>query len=645
MVQESNVATEMEVGTNLTPGQADNRDKEEQTRDDITNTNDVNVCENKSETNGFQQEDFENYTKDDPLNISKKCLDSQCKMNNEDKTDVQYFKCPSLNCNLSFENFTSLKLHAHINHNRRLNATHMRLHQVQKVHSVKSARRSEENKPIHNHESHSICACSLCGRKFRTKEKREHHEANHSNMKFKCSCGYLFLESSGYKSHLQYAHQSLTEVQEANQNVVMYECPVNQCGCLYENFLELIAHTVGYHGTRLTKEERKACRINDNVLNKETTNDISGDATQIQNQDKESKSEDSLPANLKGYKNSKKNNNNFPQCDLCKRRFVKESKRDWHVLHHNEMTYKCPVEKCEQLFEIFVNLQQHCTSRHNFPLRACDKEMCKINQAQNENVNIKRTTHFERVIKMSSRGTDSSNFQEDLAKSSRNTEDVHFECGSVNSSLSGDEIIVVDDHNNDNSDYNPTENNVCGNHKSKQETDQSVQLRENSGNDDRDVEDDRSSNDFNMTDIKEQRGVDNRCKEFSAQEPTSNLIDDFSQVMTDFILDNEAGAKLNYDNESAERGFQMLDSVLQNEVHSSQVVHEPQEKSIEPLNFINIQNEKVLENDNVADENKLRRQSNSEHDTFKDAVPEKRKRLTEPEMDNLAGNRNSSTHL
>ena len=193
MVQESDVTTEKEVGTNLVLGEANDLHQEEQTRDDIANTNGGNVCNNKSETNGFQQEDFENYGKDDQLNTSKKSSpNSQCKMINEDQTYVHYFKCPSLNCNLSFENFTSLKLHAQTNHNRRLNATHMRPYQVKKVHSVKSTHRREENKLIHNHKWHSSHACSLCGRMFLTKEKRDHHEANHSKMKFKCSCGYLF---------------------------------------------------------------------------------------------------------------------------------------------------------------------------------------------------------------------------------------------------------------------------------------------------------------------------------------------------------------------------------------------------------------------------------------------------------------------
>ena len=99
------------------------------------------------------------------------------------------------------------------------------------------------------------------------------------------------------------------------------------------------------------------------------------------------------------------------------------------------------------------------------------------------------------------------------------------------------------------------------------------------------------------------------------------------QVMTDFMLDNETAANLNCDDESAERSFQTLECVLQNDVHSSQIVHEPQDIPIEPSNFISIQKEKVLKNDNIANENQLRRQSKSEH-----AVPEKRRRLTELEL-------------
>ena len=312
---------------------------------------------------------------------------------------------------MSFETFSGLKLHSHTNHNRRLNATRFRPYQVQKGNLGKSLERSEQNKLIDNHERRTPCACGLCGRKFLTKEKRDHHEANHSKMKFKCSCGFLFLKSPGFKSHMQYAHKSTTR---ASQKVVLYKCPVNQCGSLYENFLELIAHTVENHGTRLTKEERKACIINENVFNKETINDFSGEASQMQNEDQESESAHSSRLDSKRQRNSRNKSNYFPQCDLCKRRFVKKRKRDHHVLHHNEMTYRCPVQKCEQLFEIFVSLVQHCRDHHNLRLRQCEQEMCKINQTQNETAHIKGINIPEQDVKVPGLGTDVNSFEKEL---------------------------------------------------------------------------------------------------------------------------------------------------------------------------------------------------------------------------------------
>ena len=107
MVQESDVTTEKEAGPNLTVGQANSLEEKEQTIDDIANIHETDICDNKPETNGLQPKDaeeFDNPSNDDQLKFSKKsCLESQCKMKNEDQNNVQYFKCPSLNCNLSFE--------------------------------------------------------------------------------------------------------------------------------------------------------------------------------------------------------------------------------------------------------------------------------------------------------------------------------------------------------------------------------------------------------------------------------------------------------------------------------------------------------------------------------------------------------------
>ena len=92
MVQESDVTTQKEAGTNLTVGQANNLAEEEQTRDDIASIHERDVCDNKPENNGFQSKDaeeFGNPGNDDQLNFSKKSsLDSQCKMKNEDQNNV-----------------------------------------------------------------------------------------------------------------------------------------------------------------------------------------------------------------------------------------------------------------------------------------------------------------------------------------------------------------------------------------------------------------------------------------------------------------------------------------------------------------------------------------------------------------------------
>ena len=641
MAQESNMTTECnEAVTNLTLGQAEEK---EQTKDDTTNMHDRDVCDSENETDGFQPKDakeFESSSKDHPLNISKKSfLDSECKMKNYDQNNVRHFKCPSLNCNLSFENFSKLKLHAYNKHNHRLNATHMRVYQVQRRNSVKSLETSDGNKVINGWHT-----CGLCGRKFKTKEKRDHHEANHSKMRFKCSCGFLFLKSPSFKSHLQYVHNSATEVQKVNHRVELYKCPVNQCGTLYEHFHEFISHTIGYHGTRLTKEGRKLCRINENACNKETTNDFSGDASQMRNQNKES--EDSLRADSKKQKNSKKNKltNNLPQCDLCKRRFMKKEKRDYHVLHHDEMTYRCPVKKCEQLFEVFLNLRQHCVAHHNFLLRTCEKEAYELNQTKNKAICINGITVLEEDTIAPSLGTDSDNFGKEFAESYTNTNDVRGDNVKVDSSLSNEEIIIINDD--DDGADNIIDRNQNKIHSCRNETHETVTVLQKRNADVPDhAVDPTCTDNFQINDNNRQCNVDNLQMELNAQEPTSNsILDDFSQVMTDFILDNETALTLNSEDESTERSFQMLESVIQTEVSSSQVENTPQDTLVEPSNSISTHREKILENNSKGGEIQSRSPSNCGYDAVEDAVPEKRRRLNEPENNHLVGNTSSSSN-
>ena len=173
------------------------------------------------------------------------------------------------------------------------------------------------------------------------------------------------------------------------------------------------------------------------------------------------------------------------------------------------------------------------------------------------------------------------------------------------------------------------------------ETDQSVSLRDKRCSDDRDVVDDSTIKDnFQLTtDNNKQCDADSLHKELGAQESASNLsLDDFSQVMTDFLLDNETAVNLKSEDEFSERSFQVLESVFQNEVHSTQIVNKSRDRTIEPSSFISIQKK----NDNKAGEIQLRRPSNWEHDSVEGAFPEKRRRLYETQLDSAIRNTSSS---
>ena len=629
--------------------------KKDQNGDDKANMDGKDICEDKNETDVFRSKESEigyshRWRSAPTCNMcGRKFRSLEKKESHETNHNKMRYKCA---CGFFFLNFPNFRSHL------------LSVHELNPKDT--SVTQNSIIDDVANHTNKSVLKCHLCLRMFRQQELYEFHIANHEMMKYKCpeqGCQNVFFNLKPLRDHYRFTHSksfaqvSTTEYlihqkgqpksgcvtrEATNQTVAFYKCPVNQCGILYENFLELISHTVGYHGTRLTKEERKACRIDESALDQEATNDSSAGASQIHNRDKDSEPEDSLISDSKKQRNSKKN---LPQCDLCKRKFLKNEKRDYHVLHHNEMNYRCPVHKCEQLFEIFVNLRQHCRDHHNLLLRLCEKEACKINKTQNDTAYIKRVTILEQDLEKSSLETDANNCEKELAESNTNTEDIHDDNGSVNSSLCGEEIISLDDDDYNDGDHNQTEDNFCERKKCEEESDPSVPLRDKSGNDDRNIVDDRADkNNFHLTaDNNKQCDVNNIHKELDAQGSTSNLtLDDLSQVMTNSSLDNETAVNLNSQDELSGSSSQLSGSVFQNDVHSTQVVNKSRDGTVKPANLISVQKEKILKSDNKAGEIQLRRSSNSEHDSIESTVSEKRRRLCEPGLESATGNTTSN---
>ena len=77
---------------------------------------------------------------------------------------------------------------------------------------------SKENVFRYSRGWRSAPTCNICGRKFRSLENKEFHEANHNIMKYKCACGFLFLNFQNFRSHLQSAHEQTTKASSVTQN-------------------------------------------------------------------------------------------------------------------------------------------------------------------------------------------------------------------------------------------------------------------------------------------------------------------------------------------------------------------------------------------------------------------------------------------
>ena len=69
-------------------------------------------------------------------------------------------------------------------------------------------------------------------------------------------------------------------------------------------------------------------------------------------------------------------------CPICNRRFYDDYKIQHHVQHHCLLKYRCPQPVCHYMYELYNNLQAHCSLRHGVALGASDVDRCAVTSAE-----------------------------------------------------------------------------------------------------------------------------------------------------------------------------------------------------------------------------------------------------------------------
>ena len=69
-------------------------------------------------------------------------------------------------------------------------------------------------------------------------------------------------------------------------------------------------------------------------------------------------------------------------CPICHRSFYDDYKLQYHVEHHCLLRYRCPDINCHYMYEIYENLQAHCSLRHGVKLSVTDLDRCTVTAAE-----------------------------------------------------------------------------------------------------------------------------------------------------------------------------------------------------------------------------------------------------------------------
>ena len=265
--------------------------------------------------------------------------------------------------------------------------------------------------------------CAVCKRKFKRKDRKQHHEAHHNEMMYKCLCGNMFLhtETLPLKDHSRYAHGIILNLKQCAQFQlkktvpklrVMKNAATNRwsssfapslnnaksnggktkchlCNRRFKSTLETLYHTK--HHREMMYECPRPCgnqfmyfhRLKHHRMDIHKVSPSDGDKNLFQIN----------PTSVMAKNNKKET----LSCTICKRKFRLKETLECHLSCHDKMIYKCPKSHCGYLYLQWKIFSKHVFTRHGLRVTKDNEEQYKIKEKCHVKQNIVSSRIDKRV--------------------------------------------------------------------------------------------------------------------------------------------------------------------------------------------------------------------------------------------------------
>ena len=316
--------------------------------------------------------------------------------------------CPSP-CGVMFPDFTSLQKHHVRHHGSKIPETKKDACKVDSGNAKAKEQYTETNNKKITDVTHKPkiqwpkgLTCGFCKRKFTSKDRKQHHEAHHDLMLYKCFCGSMFLhiETHPLVSHCKKAHGIKLRMKQCTQFQLKKAVPKLRVvkNTVTNRWSSSFAHS--FNGGKLTAEKCHLCnrRFNstlDSLYHMKYHRDMIYECPKpcgnqfiyfhrlkSHRMDIHKVFTSDRDKNLFQINPSPVTANNRKEtlsCNICKREFRYKETLEYHLSYHDKMIYKCPKSQCTYLYSEWDFFRKH-VFYHGLRVTKNNEEQYKIKE-------------------------------------------------------------------------------------------------------------------------------------------------------------------------------------------------------------------------------------------------------------------------
>ena len=200
--------------------------------------------------------------------------------------------------------------------------------------------------------------CSICSRKFHSRNNRDEHVRRHKWMVYNCRvCGAMYEDFNCLRVHCRDSHPTERRPKAADKEIYRIRVSTANIEPGTQNNQENFLQENNCSATKIIKRRQKSCNICSDCPGYQNVTRRCSDGGERLYTAKARISE--------------------LICKFCGRRFRTIFVKTKHEAQHEKMVYRCPG-RCGYMFIHFKELQWHYRFVHGSNLKRSDEERCKI---------------------------------------------------------------------------------------------------------------------------------------------------------------------------------------------------------------------------------------------------------------------------